>query len=140
MGRAWSSIGMAHSLLVELGWGIGRGNGCKDGAAVRGEVPVGPDGRGMTGRPPPVGGSRVGGVAGVDGPGVAGEVRSEAGTSSPCGRVGGGRGSCWEAAVWASRGAAGAILACALLGDEAAARVWRGKELGNGCTITTMGG
>ena len=95
---------------MELGWGRGRDSCCRGGVAAAGEVPAGPAGRGMMGRPPPVGGSKVGGVAGADGPGAAGEVRSVAGTTSPCRRVGGSRGSCWEAAVWASGGAAGAIL------------------------------
>ena len=98
MGRAWSSISMAHSLLVELGRGIGQGSGCRDGAAAIGEVLAGPVGRGMTGRPPPGGGSKVGGVAGANGPGAAGEGIGVAGTAPVRGRVARGGGSCWEAA------------------------------------------
>ena len=94
MGRAWSSIGMVHSLLMELGWGRGRENCFRGGVAAAGEVPAGPAGRGMMGRPPPVGGSKVGGVAGADGPGAAGEVRSVVGTAPVCRRVARGGRSC----------------------------------------------
>ena len=97
LGRAWSSIGMVHSLLMELGWGRGRENCFRGGIAAAGEVPAGPAGWGMTGRPPPVGGSKVGGVAGADGPGAAVEGIGVAGTVPMRGRVARGGGSCWEA-------------------------------------------
>ena len=61
---------MVHSLLVELGRGRGRDSCCRGGVAAAGEVPAGPAGRGMMGRPPPGEGSKVGGVAGANGPGA----------------------------------------------------------------------
>ena len=97
MGRAWSSISMVHSLLVEFGRGRGRDSGCRGVVAAAGDVLAGPAGRGMTGRPPPGGRSKVGGVAGADGPGAAGEGIGVAGIASMRGRVGGSGGSCWEA-------------------------------------------
>ena len=89
---------------MELGWGRGRDSCCRGGVAAAGEVPAGPAGRGMMGRPPPVGGSKVGGVAGADGPGVVVEGIDVAGTAPMRGRVARDGGGCWEAGSWLEAG------------------------------------